>query len=218
MKPVLVLALWVSAGAGAARAQAIDTPVRGQWALGVSVGAWSFGTASKGTDSQGDPLRFMPYRPTMWGFCAQYGGEGLRLGVTARYGRSGLGARGEQLSEDGERSKGPLLVFDDAYRLLAGTATVSDRIVRVYGGPSLRGTLGLGFENWSSPGESGKTIVGAQGGLGLEIPLSRIWVAAVAGEVGFTPASPFRLSHLPNGFRTQSTWRRALTATVEWRF
>lgn len=218
MKTVLVLGLWAWAGSDAARAQAPETPVRGHWALGVSVGTWSFGTASKGTDSQGDPLWFMPYRPTMWGFGAQYGGEGLRLGVTVRYGRSGLGAQGEQLSENGERSNGPLLVFDDAYRLVAWTATVSDRIARIYGGPSLRGTLGLGIERWSSPGESGRTIVGAQGGLGLEVPLSRIWVATVAGEVGFTPASPFRLSHLPNGFRTQSTWRRALTATVEWRF
>jgi len=194
-----------------------DPALPGRWAAGISLGSWSFGDASTGTDGEGNRLRFRPYRPTMWGLAAHIGRSGFRAGLAARVGDPGLAAQGEEVSESGLVS-GPLLVYDGAYRLVALTVMVSERIARVHGGPSIRGVLGFGLERWTPAGESGKTIGAALAGVGLEIQLSRRWVGTVGGEVGYTPASPFQGRHLPSGFRTTGTWRRALTAALERRF
>jgi hypothetical protein len=52
----------------------------------------------------------------------------------------------------------------------------------------------------------------------LEVVLTRAFVATLEGELGFTPASPFRKEDLPVGFKLLSAWRRTLAAGVYWRF
>ncbi len=190
--------------------------VHGRWALGLTLGVSSFRGVTEGTGPQGESVSFTPYRPTMWGIAAGYGITRLRVGVSARYGQAGLGIRGVPPS-DGPAG-GVLVIAENAYHVAAFTAGVSTHLVRLYGGPALRPSLALGLERWTAPGTPARNIVGGQAGLAMEIALTRVFVASLEGELGFTPASPFFSADLPEGYRARSAWRRTLAAGLYWRF
>jgi len=190
--------------------------VRGRWAIGLTLGVSSFTGATEGTGPQGESISFTPYRPTMWGISAAYGARRVRTGVSARYGQAGLAIRGVPSSEG--PAAGVLVIAENAYRLASLGVGVSAQLVRLYGGPSLRPSLGLAVERWTAPGTSPRTILGGQAGLAMEVALTRAGVASVEAELGFTPASPFLAADLPEGYRVRSAWRRTLAAGLYWRF
>lgn len=216
------IALWFGllccAQAPGAHGQADPAGVRGRWAVGVSLGVSSYGSATEGKDADGGALRFFPYRPTLWGIAVQRGGERFRIGFAARYGEPGLGARGVTLSEDGSTTPGALIVVDRAFHLSMFTAGVSTQLARLRGGPSLRPSLGLDLQRWTGAGSATRSLIGGQAGLALEIVLTRAFAASLEGELGFTGASPFRQEDLPEGFARRSAWRRTLAAGLYWRF
>jgi len=199
-------------------AQRNPEPIHGRWAVGATLGASSFSGATEGAGPAGEPIAFAPYRPTMWGLVIAYGGDGLRVGLSVEHGQPGIGFRGVRLTENGETLPGFLIVAEDAFKLTTVTAGLSQRLLRLRGGPSLRPSVGLVIERWSAPGSPGRTIAGAQGGVALEVKISRAFSAELAGELGFTPASPFHAMDLPEGFRQRSTWRRTLAVGLSWRF
>jgi hypothetical protein len=213
-----LLALWWIGTAGTALAQERRELLRGRWAIGISVGASSFGAGTEGKDADGETLRFMPYRPTMWGLAAQYGGPGFRIGIAARYGEPGLGARGVTISDEGESTPGALIVVDKAFQLTQITAGMSTRLARLRGGPSLRPSLAVDLQRWTGAGSPTRSVVGGQAGLALEIALTRAFAASLEGEIGLTRASPFRKEDLPEGFERRSPWRRTVLAGLYWRF
>jgi hypothetical protein len=189
--------------------------LRGQWALGLSVGVSSYSGVTEGTGPGGEADGFTPYRPTMWGIALTCGKERVRVGLTARYGQAGLGIRGVPPAEEGTPS-GLLVIAENAYHV--GAHQASTRLVRLRGGPSLRPSLALNVERWTAPGTPARTTAGGQAGLALEVVLTRALVGTLEGEVGFTPASPFRAADLPEGYRVRSAWRRTLAGGVYWRF
>jgi hypothetical protein len=190
----------------------------GRWALGVSLGVSSFSGVSEGTGENGERLSFTPYRPTMWGIAAAYGARAIRGGLTVRYGQAGLGIRGSPLLDDGEPSPPVLIIAENTYHVSAITAGLSTQLLRLRGGPFLRPSVAFAIEHWTAPGTPARTIAGGQAGLALEIILTRALVGTVEGELGLTPASPFRAEDLPEGYRLRSAWRRTLSAGVYWRF
>lgn len=208
------LLCWVLASPGSAQT---SVALRGQWALGLSLGVSSFSGVTEGSGPQGEPVGFLPYRPTMWGIAITRGKERVRVGLSARYGQAGLGIRGAPPTADGPASA-VLVIAENAYHVGALTGGVSTRMVRLRGGPSLRPSLALNLERWTAPGTPARTIAGGQAGLALEVVLTRALVGTLEGEVGFTPASPFHAHDLPEGYRVRSAWRRTLGGGVYWRF
>ena len=210
--PLFPIAVGLLLVARAADAQRPDSSRR--WSVGISVGVSSFSPASEGNDADGLRLALFPYRPTMWGAFAGYGRGGKRLHLGVRHGTAGLGARGVSVGEEGGNA---LLVAHDAYHLTSLSAGVSNHLVTLRGGPALRPSLGLDAEHWAGAGSPGRWIMGVHGGLALEIALTRALFASLEGEIGLTPASPFRQEDLPEGFDQRTVWRRTLTAAVVWR-
>lgn len=200
------------------RAQSNAGLIRGRWSITVSVGAASFSGASRETVPSDDRLAFAPYRPTMWGIGLTYGREQVRIGVAARYGQPGLRIRGTPPGVEDQESAALNVLIENAYHLSTFTGSVSTRLRRLQSGPSVRASLGAGIERWAAPGAPIRTIGGGQLGLSVEAALGRGFVAELSGELGFTPASPFRKSDLPEGYEPRSTWRRTLAGGVSWRF
>lgn len=212
--PLLHLVLCLGLSVRPAGAQPREPDARSRWSFGLSLGVSSFSVASEGADAEGLRLTFFPYRPTLWGVSAGYGQNRMRIQVAARYGSAGLGARGLSIGDEG---KGALLVADDAYHLTTLSAGVSSRLLTLRGGPMLRPSLAFDLERWAGAGSPARWIGGGQAGLALEIGLTQSVSASLEGELGFTPASPFRREDLPEGFQQKSVWRRSLTAAALWR-
>jgi len=205
---------WLAASTASAQS---NLTLRGAWALGLSVGVSNFSGVTEGTGPHGEAVSFTPYRPTMWGIVASRGRQRLRGWVAARYGQAALGFRGVPPTE-GEPTSGVLVIAENAYHITTFTGGLSTRLLRLRGGPALRPSLALNLERWTAPGTPARTIAGGQAGLALEVILTRAFVAALEGELGFTPASPFHSEDLPVGYHLRSAWRRTLAAAVYWRF
>jgi hypothetical protein len=187
----------------------------GQLSVGLSVGTASFSGAARNGGTP-EEVRFLPYRPTSFGVVVGWGRERLRLEGSARYGEPGLALRGVPLPEAEESAGGVLIVSENALHLASFTAGASLPVLRLRGGPVIRGSAALALERWSSPGSPGRTVAGAQCGLTLEVALNGALAARADAELGFTPASPFRAADLPEGFTPRSTWRRSLGVAVVW--
>jgi len=211
---IAALLLWTTVGS----AQSRSGPIRGRWALGVSVGMSSFSAASEGSAADGEHLEFSAYRPTMFGVALAFGGERLRLNAAARYGEPGLGARGLTVSDGEQPAAGALVVLDGAYHLTSFTLGASTRLLRLRGGPSLRPSLAVNLERWTGVGSPTRSILAGQAGLTLEVALTRAFVGTLEGELGYSPASPFRKEDLPQDFLRHGVWRRTLAGGFYWRF
>ena len=194
---------------------ALPGSLAGQLSVGLSVGTASFSGAARNAGSS-EEVRFLPYRPTCFGLLVGWGRERLRFEGSVRYGEPGLALQGVPLAEAEEAPGGVLIVSENALRLAGFTAGASLPVLRLQGGPVIRGSTALVLERWSSPGSPGRTVAGAQGGLSLEVALNGALVARVDTELGFTPASPFRAGDLPDGFTPRNTWRRSLGVAVVW--
>ncbi|HEY9518113.1 MAG TPA: hypothetical protein VIQ98_02600 [Gemmatimonadales bacterium] len=194
---------------------ALPGALAGQLSLGISVGTSSFSGAARAAPSAGE-VRFLPYRPTSVGVLVGWGRQEVRLEGSARYGEPGLALRGVPLAEEDTSSPGVLIVSENAFRLVSFTGGVSLRLLRLRGGPVVRAGTGLVLEHWASPGSAARTVAGVQGGLAIEVALTGALAARADAELGFTPASPFRASDLPEGFTPRSTWRRSLAVAAVW--
>lgn len=194
---------------------ALPGPVAGQLSVGLSVGTASFSGAARGAPDAGE-VRFLPYRPTNFGVLVGWGREEFRLESSARYGEPGLALQGVPLAEAEEAPGRVLIVSENALRLASFTGGASLPVLRLRGGPVIRGGAALVLERWSAPGSPGRTVAGVQGGLTLEVALNGALAARADAELGFTPASPFRAADLPEGFTPRSTWRRSLGVAVVW--
>ncbi len=210
----LLALLWATVGS----AQNRSTLIRGHWAVGVSVGVSSFSAASEGTAAGGQHLEFSAYRPTMLGVALAFGGERLRLNLSARYGEPGLGARGLAVPDGEDAATSGLVVFDGAYHLTSFTLGGSMRLLRLRGGPALRPSLALDLERWTGIGSPTRSVLAGQAGLTLEVALTRAFVGTLEGELGYSPASPFRQEDLPQDFVRRGVWRRTLAGGFYWRF
>ena len=215
LAPVLawIACLWLETGGAAA--QPTGAPRQGKISFGASIGTSVFSGAARGTGDGGEQLRFIPYRPTMYGMSVAYGRTALRFEATMRAGAAGLAVRGGERSEVDQESL--LIVIENAFRVRAIAAGASARLGRLRDGPTLRASAAVVIERWTSPNTPARTVPGAQAGLVLDLTLSSRLSAEAETLLGFTPASPFRAEDLPDGFRQSPTWRRSLGVGVRWK-
>lgn len=216
----IVAAGWIACLALAMPASGVtQTAARsraGKLSFGISIGTSTFSSAAQGTGDDGGTLRFTPYRPTMLGARAGYDAGALRLEASAATGEPGLAVRGADLTDEFD-SNGVLIVVENAYRIRALAAGASVFLVRLRGGPVLRGIAAATMERWTSPETPPRTVAGGEAGLGMEVALTGSLFARAEAMLGVTPASPFREEDLPGGFRQRTTWRRSLGVGVNWR-
>lgn len=188
----------------------------GRFFIGISIGTSTFSSAAKGTGDNGEELRFTPYRPTMLGLRAGYGGEALRLEASAATGEPGLAIGGADLTAL-LGGNDVLIVAENAYRIRALSAGASVFLFRLRGGPRLRGVAAATMERWTSPDTPARTVAGGEAGLAMEVSLTGSLFARAEAMLGVTPASPFREEDLPGGFRQRAPWRKSLGVGVHWR-
>ena len=177
-------------------------------ALGLSVGTSTF-TGATGSVTPGQDLVFVPYRPTLYGIHAS-AGRTLRIEIGAQYGEPGLAIRGDPELAQGEDF---LVVAENAFKVTALSGSVSVPLLRLRGGPVLRGGAGAFVEHWSSPDAEGRNLLGGLAGLSLEIGLTRAFDARIDAGLGLS-GSPFRRSDLPDDFTPKTTLRRNLSVGV----
>ena len=180
-------------------------------AFGLSIGTSTFSGAA-GSVEPGQNLVFVPYRPTLYGVHAGFGRR-LRIEIGARYGEPGLAIRGDP---DLEPAEGFLVVAQNVYKLVELSGSVSIPLVRLRGGPTLRGVAGLSAERWSSSEFQTRNLIGALAGFRLDIGLTRMLDARVDAGLGVSP-SPFRSEELPEGFAPRTALRRTLAVGLSWR-
>jgi len=204
------------AGTAPAVAQTAGGHRPGGLSFGISIGTSTFSSAARGTGDNGEELLFIPYRPTMLGLRVGYGGDALRLEASAATGEPGLAVRGAELPGEIDGA-GLLLVSENTYRIRALSAGASVRLLRLRGGPALRGVADATMERWTSPESPPRTVAGGEAGLAVEVALTGSLSARVDGMLGYTPASPFREEDLPAGFLQRAPWRRSLGVGLQWR-
>jgi len=210
----LTLLLWTTPGVS----QSTAPLVRGRWAIGLSLGMSSFTPATEGKDPDGRTIQFSAYRPTMWGVAIAFGKQRSRLEASVRVGTAGLGARGATIGDGEEPAQGALVVVDGAYDLMSFALGGSTRLLRLRGGPALRPSLALDLERWTGVGSPTRSVLAGQAGLTLEFALTRAFVGTLEGELGYSPASPFRKEDVPQDFVRHGVWRRTLAGGFYWRF
>lgn len=201
--------LLVALTASAVAAQARDSSVR----FGVSWGVLVFGAATEPLPGAEEPTEALPWRPTLSGIALRVGGGAVRVSFSAAYGSAGLAVRGVS-GTGGEPPSNVVLVANNAFHLGAMTLGVSRRLTRLPGGPSLWPSAGVILERWTAPAAAPRLVAGIQGGLRLEVPLSRRFDFGLEATIGHSGASPIDPAALPEGFRGRPTWRRGITAEV----
>lgn len=184
-----------------------------RWGIGITIGTSTFNGAARGTGETGEKLVFVPYRPTNLGVQVSRGRD-LHAALSFRYGEPGIGFRGTPNDGSGQPTQGVLIVIEHAYREYSAGGSLSKRLFRLRGGPSLRGSAGATVERWSAPGTPERWIAGPFAGLSMETELSGRFSASIDGELGYTSGSPFQAGDLPEGFELRSTWRRTLGVTL----
>ena len=194
---------------------ALPGTLTGQLSVGLSIGESSYSGAARGNSGAGE-VQFLPYRPASLGLLLGWGRKSFRLEGSARYGEPGLALRGVPLGPAGESPHGVLIVAEHAFGVASFAGGASLPLLRLREGPVLRAAVALTLERWSSPGTATRTVAGVQAGLALEFALFPSLSARGEGELGFTPASPFRPSDLPAGLAPRGTWRRSLAAALVW--
>jgi len=204
------MAVWLLVPLRAGTAQDASAAFR----VGVSIGSVSYAGATRTVENRPDDPTARPHHPTMWGLTVSRGARGARLQASLAWGQAGLAVRGNpEATEDGSGSALQIVV-DNVFRVTAISAGISAPLKRFSAGPVLRPSLGLLLERWASPGAPTQSLLGAESGLALEVPLSRSFSGVFGVVVGYTPGSPFREEGVPEGFITRSTWRRTLSGGV----
>lgn len=212
---ILLLGLAV---APAASGQGNPVGLRGRWAVGVSLGSRSFWGATRERVASPDEPAFAPYNTTLWGLRVGFGKQKSRVELTLRYGQPGIRIKGTPVSDEGEQGSAVIIVAENAFHLTTVMGSVSTQLRQLASGPVLRASLGIGIEHWSAPGAPARILGAGQLGLSAEVSLGGGFVAALEGELGFTPKSPFRQDELPEGYERRSTWTRSLQGAVYLRF
>ena len=197
-------------GTATARGQAAAAPGAG-FRIGLSIGTSTF-TGAAGSVEPDQDLVFVPYRPTLYGIQAGFGRR-VRIELGAQYGQPGLAIRGDP---DLEPAEGFLVVAQSVYTLVSLHGGASIRLLRLRGGPVIRGASAIGVERWTSSEYRARTLIAMQGSLLVEIGLTGGLDARIDAGLGVS-GSPFHAAELPEGFTPKAAVRRNLSVSVAWK-
>jgi hypothetical protein len=175
-----------------------------QWALSAEVGAARFWGAS--AEIGGNGPSFRPYRPTVFGVGLERRGARLGWGIRLQHAGASLALEGKDALA---AVKGVLDVYGIAPELTLLLKTFGNGVrLRLNGGPLV--------EFWDLGTDQSHAGVGAQVGIGLQLPLSGRFLAGMTASGAVSP-SPFDPADLGPGYEPRTLWRRGLSASLQYR-
>jgi hypothetical protein len=131
---------------------------------------------------------------------------GLGWGIRLQYASAGLALEGEDAVA---AVKGALDIYGIAPELSVPLKTLPGGLqLRLSGGPLV--------EFWEVGAEHSHARVGAQVGIGLQLPLGGRFLAGLTGSGAVSP-SPFDAGDLGTEYEPRTLWRRGLSANLYYR-
>jgi hypothetical protein len=128
---------------------------------------------------------------------------------------AGLRLRG---APDPDNEAGVVILSEDVFRLTTMALAGSAPVARLRGGPVLRLGGGVGLEWWAAENTPTRRILMVEGIACLEAAIAGPLVAQLAAGLGYSPASPFRTTDLPEEFSARAMWRKEITVGIGVRF
>ena len=184
-------------------------PLFGQWRVGAEVGASRFWGGSLVTS--GDSTSLRPYRPTTFGLSLERQSGRYAAGLHLHYAEASLALEGP----DG------VISAPGAFTIVSISPELAVRIATLGPGNQLRIHAGPLIEFWDIIDQEGRTRVGAQGSLSLDVPLGGRFTGVVLAGAAVTP-SPYKEGELDLGagfptYDLRTLWRRSFAVGVRYR-
>jgi hypothetical protein len=196
--PIRIALLLVLTLAGASR----EAPA--QWVLSAEVGAARFWGASAEIGGSGPSFR--PYGATVFGVGVERQGVRLGWGVRLQHAGASLALEGKDAVA---AVKGALDVYGIAPEVTLLLKTLGSGLrFRLTGGPLL--------EFWDIGTERSHARLGAQIGMGVQLPLGGRVLAGISAGGAVSP-SPFDEGDLVAGYEPRTLWRRGVNASFQYR-
>lgn len=174
-----------------------------QWFIGLEIGSERFWGGSLETTP--DQRSFRPYRPTTFSAAVECRSGSLGAALRLRYTDASMALEG---SEAVVAVKGVFKVISVSAEISYGIITLGQNQLLLHAGPVV--------EHWSLVDEDSRFRVGAQGAVGLNIPLGgrmAMTLLADAAVVG----SPFEQDELDPTYDLRALWRRGFAAGLRYR-
>lgn len=181
-----------------------SSPARCQWAASIELGSDRFWGGS--IENSGERRSFRPYRPTTLGIGLERRSSRLGLGLRLRYTAAGMALEGE----------GAVAVINGVFDVYSVSPEVVYRLAVLGAESEVQLRAGPLFEVWNIIDEESRTLLGAQAGLSLRVPLGGRFAGLVAAGAAVTP-SPFVRNQLDPNFEPRALWRRGVTGRLEYR-
>ena len=190
---VAVLLLW------------LPLPAAAQWRIGLGA-AWERAAGFSRGQTEGETVRFVPYRPRTWAGRVDWFRQRLGGSLEIRWAEPDLGLEGQS---------GAVVLANSGTSVLGVRPAVALRLARLTEHVTLAAEAGPILELWSFTDEDRQRISG-EAGLYLDVGLGGRLSGLVGASGAVTPSSPFA-GALPDGYRPRAGWRWGLRATVLYR-
>jgi hypothetical protein len=186
----------------------VNSPIHGQWRVGLEVGAARFWGASR--DTGGEDVSVVPYRPTTYGLNLERQAGKYAVGLQLHYAEASLGAVGP----------GVQIVAEGAFTIFSISPEAIVRLATLGPGNQLRIHAGPLFEIWDIVDQDSRTRAGVQGSFSLDVPLGRRFRAAVLAG-GAVTSSPYNEGELDLGggaptYELRALWRRSFAVGLNY--
>jgi hypothetical protein len=186
-----------------------NSPLSGQWRLGIELGAARFWGGSE--EIGGTHTSFRPYRPTTFGLGLERQGPRYGFGLQVHYFEAGLALVGPDVVVSAAGAFKAVSISPEALIYLA-TVGAGNRL-RVHAGPV--------FDVWNITDSGTRTRVGARGAVSFDVPLGERFSGLVLAGAAITP-SPYEDGELDLGegaptYERRALWRRSFGVGFNYR-
>ncbi len=172
--------------------------------IGAEYGESRISGTTRETTTDGS-ASFAPYRPTSGALRLEWGGDRMRVGVSALYSEAMVALTAPDAL---------VLATGAPLKLFEFSPTVSMRVSQLGTAAALRAEAGPVLDRWSWSAGEPRTRVGAMAGASIETHLGERIAGVVRVGVALT-GSVFNEEDLPQGFASRASWRRSVALGLQ---